>query len=154
MQSPDLKYNDLNTQPHSNQNHFNCIETAKDNKHIIMKFAKYCVLMLILGYSICDIVDIQTNKKNANKEAKTEEVFAITFAALSSITIACMSVFDIKKLKKLKEQENAHAERFIEIPQSPTPMTSFIRNYCKSKTKKGRQDAGPIRLTETEYAEL
>ena len=80
MQLSNLEYSNLNTQQqpinnqnqnqNQNQNNFNCIETAKANKNTIINIAKYCGLMLILGYSICDIVDIKTNKKTQTKKQK------------------------------------------------------------------------------------
>ena len=153
MQSSNFDFNDLNGNTHSftNQNkiknNFNCIEAAKDNKQTIKKIAQYFALAIILGYCICDIVDIETNKKNPNKEAKIEEKVAIACAILSTAAICFKAFFDIKRLNS---QETDRSQRFIEIPQSPTPLESAFLNYWNTK----KQRPNNALISSTDYDEL
>ena len=60
---------ELNQEPNINQDNNNikynssCKETLILNKSVIKEALKYSLLMLTLGYGVCDIIDIKTNKK-------------------------------------------------------------------------------------------
>ena len=77
----------------------NCMEVLILNKSTIKETLKYGFLMLIIGYSVCDIIDIKTNKKEPSKKSNIEFWVASSFTILSSVILICKIYSDIKNMK-------------------------------------------------------
>jgi hypothetical protein len=127
---------ELNQEPNINQDNNNikynssCKETLILNKSVIKEALKYSLLMLTLGYGVCDIIDIKTNKKEPSKEANIEFWIASSFTILSSAILIYKIYSDIKSMIANTAIRN-----------SKSPFERILQDYTEGKVEFSRSGA-------------